>query len=139
MASYTPNYGLHQWVEKDNFLRTDFNEDLSKIDAGLKTAQDTADSKCGIVTGMYTGNATDYRSFDLGFQPKAVLVEREDGNRTSYAEGGLAVIGNGVRGYGHSADVLYITTDGFIVRYHQSTAGTNMNNSNSTYTYMAIK
>ncbi|MBM6927452.1 hypothetical protein [Pseudoflavonifractor phocaeensis] len=44
MATYTANYGLHQWVPEDVFVRTDFNTDLSKIDAGLKTAQDTADS-----------------------------------------------------------------------------------------------
>lgn len=35
MATYTPNYGLHQWVPEDKFLRTDFNEDFSKIDTAL--------------------------------------------------------------------------------------------------------
>lgn len=42
MANYTPNYGLHQWVPEDNFLRTDFNEDLAKIDAAIKAAEETA-------------------------------------------------------------------------------------------------
>ena len=35
MATYTPNYGLHQWEAGDNFLRTDFNADFSKIDTAL--------------------------------------------------------------------------------------------------------
>ena len=35
MANYTPNYQLHQWEPEDKFLRTDFNQDLSKIDTAL--------------------------------------------------------------------------------------------------------
>ena len=39
MATYTPNYGLHQWVPEDQFLRTDFNEDFKKIDTALGDAK----------------------------------------------------------------------------------------------------
>ena len=39
MANYTPNYGLHQWVPEDNFLRTDFNQDFAKIDQALHQQQ----------------------------------------------------------------------------------------------------
>ena len=35
MAQYTSNIGLHQWEPGDHFLRTDFNQDFSKIDAGF--------------------------------------------------------------------------------------------------------
>lgn len=35
MATFIPNYGLHQWVPEDKFLRTDFNEDFSKLDIEL--------------------------------------------------------------------------------------------------------
>lgn len=35
MATYTPNYGFHQWEATDNFLRTDFNTDFGKIDASI--------------------------------------------------------------------------------------------------------
>ena len=35
MANYTHNYQLHQWAPEDKFLRTDFNEDLNKIDTAL--------------------------------------------------------------------------------------------------------
>ena len=39
MASYTSNYGLHQWVPEDNFLRMDFNEDFKKIDTAIKSVE----------------------------------------------------------------------------------------------------
>ena len=35
MATYTPNYGLHQWVPEDQFRREDFNEDFQKLDKTL--------------------------------------------------------------------------------------------------------
>ena len=35
MAQYTSNIGLHQWEPSDHFLRTEFNQDFSKIDAGF--------------------------------------------------------------------------------------------------------
>lgn len=35
MADYTEHYQLHQWQPQDKFLRTDFNEDLQKIDTAL--------------------------------------------------------------------------------------------------------
>ena len=35
MSAYTKHYQLHQWDPQDPFLRTDFNQDLSKIDTAL--------------------------------------------------------------------------------------------------------
>ena len=52
MASYTEHYQLHQWEGSDPFLRTDFNEDLEKIDNALN-------QKVAFVSGSYVGNATD--------------------------------------------------------------------------------
>lgn len=40
MATYTTNYGLHQWVPEDDFLRTDFNTDFQKIDSAIKTTEE---------------------------------------------------------------------------------------------------
>ena len=42
MATYTPNYGLHQWVPEDKFLREEFNEDFQKIDTAIKAAENKA-------------------------------------------------------------------------------------------------
>ena len=44
MATYTPNYGLHQWVPEDQFRREDFNQDFQKIDAAIKAAENKAAS-----------------------------------------------------------------------------------------------
>lgn len=43
-SNYTENYGLCQWEATDQVLRTDFNEDNTKIDAALKglSEQNTA-------------------------------------------------------------------------------------------------
>ena len=35
MATYTPNYGLHQWVPEDQFRREDFNQDFLNMDTAL--------------------------------------------------------------------------------------------------------
>ena len=40
MPNYTANYQLHQWVETDPFLRTDFNADFAAIDAALHRNQE---------------------------------------------------------------------------------------------------
>ena len=45
MANYTPNYQLHQWAPEDKFLRTDFNEDLNKIDTALGALADGLSQK----------------------------------------------------------------------------------------------
>ncbi|WP_158094707.1 hypothetical protein [Flavonifractor sp. An52] len=51
MANYTEHYQLHQWEGSDPFLRTDFNEDLKKIDAALAAAK----TGPACVTGNYSG------------------------------------------------------------------------------------
>lgn len=65
MANYTPNYQLHQWEPEDKFLRTDFNQDLSRIDTALdgladkSAALEAAAALCGncqIVSGSYMGS-----------------------------------------------------------------------------------
>lgn len=35
MATFTPNYGLHQWVPEDKFTRADFNQDFAALDTAL--------------------------------------------------------------------------------------------------------
>ena len=69
MANYTPNYQLHQWAPEDKFLRTDFNEDLNKIDAALGAV-----SIERIALGNYVGDGTSNRTIRLPFAPKLVIV-----------------------------------------------------------------
>lgn len=72
MADYTEHYQLHQWQPQDPFLRSDFNQDFSKIDTALSQATKS-------IVGTYVGNAPDNEnSYDqeihIGVCPKAVLV-----------------------------------------------------------------
>ena len=80
MATYTPNYGLHQWVPEDDFLRTDFNEDLSKLDTALG-------KKTEMIVGSYIGTkAPDDEStqtINLPDEPKAIFCSGNDGYFTT--------------------------------------------------------
>ena len=54
MATYTANYGLHQWVAEDNFQRTDFNEDLQKIDAAIQAVKEGGEAYIAEVEAQVT-------------------------------------------------------------------------------------
>lgn len=74
MASYTEHYQLHQWEPGDAFLRTDFNEDLEKIDAALEDK-----GNCRIATGSYAGTG-EYgkahpNTIQLPFPAQIVLLD----------------------------------------------------------------
>ena len=69
MANYTEHYQLHQWEGSDSFLRTDFNEDLEKIDTVLGAL-----SVERIAQGSYVGDGTNDRIIQLPFAPKFVIV-----------------------------------------------------------------
>ena len=109
MAAYTENFGLHQWVPEDDFLRTDFNTDFQKIDAALGEALTDDDlldirielfTKCQLYYGSFAGNGTDSQVINLGVEPRVVVIT----NSTSmYATmiagtvpmGPLAIVSNG--------------------------------------------
>lgn len=147
MASYTSNYQLHQWVPEDDFLRSDFNEDFQKIDAGLHAAQSLADQleaeKSGIVTGSYTGDGTKGRQISLGFYAEAVIVELQSGRRGAICEGGLFLRGkpmydtNQALG-GPDNPSMKITSTGFQVSQDQN-AGAYSNTNGQVYYYLAVK
>ena len=142
MATYTPNYGLHQWVPEDNFLRTDFNEDFEKLDTGLNTAQSVADQalttangKARMVSGYYIGDGEERRTITLDFTPEAVCLEDREGERRSQAVcGGLAVEGM-LACYDMMSGGIQIIENGFIVR---SNVYALTNRVNHTYNYAAF-
>ena len=119
MAQYTPNYGLHQWEPGDDFLRSDFNQDFTKIDAALQskadktamaqkadqsaleTVQALAQGRCRVVTGSYMGTGKAGITVNLGGRPKAVIFPHDSVSTT---------IISGWNRYGVS-----ITNDGFTV------------------------
>ena len=84
MASgYTSNYGLCQWQRSDKFLREEFNENNTKIDAALKAAEDKAaeDAQTAQQTAdrALTGlEAADYNIYNL------LLQNEYEGKYTGY-------------------------------------------------------
>ena len=84
MASgYTANYGLCQWQRSDKFLREEFNENNTKIDAALKAAEDKAaeDAQTAQQTAdrALTGlEAADYNIYNL------LLQNEYEGKYTGY-------------------------------------------------------
>ncbi|MBM6927425.1 hypothetical protein [Pseudoflavonifractor phocaeensis] len=125
MATYTPNYGLHQWVPEDNFQRTDFNEDLSKIDTALG-------GKTGIVTGTYTGNGSS-QSITLGFRPKAVIVKDRDDYENTYHTNQITYTPC-VAIDGAAGDSIIIQSDGFGV-----TSNKTVNTNTHAYVYIVFR
>ena len=128
MATYTPNYGLHQWVPEDNFLRTDFNQDLSKIDAALM-------KKSEIVVGTFVGDGQPEQTIELGFTPLALLVENEEGQRGAegyYRFGGL-ILPNQPHKVGR------IVTGGFSVYYSYETIKILLNSNQIRCYYLALR
>ena len=144
MATYTTNYGLHQWEATDDFLRTDFNTDFAKIDAALGEKADGEDlaDKCGAVTGTYTGDGAGSRTISLGFAPRAVILREAEAAAPCFAAaGGPDVVDD------YSGDVMMELTDqGFLVHYEIFYIGANQNVSSpytnregEIYTYLALR
>ena len=151
----TQNYQLHQWEATDDFLRTEFNENFTKLDeavaaevaarAGAVNGLNTAlGKKTEVVTGTYTGDGTKGRAVALGFRPKAVLVISSDGrlNATYGYYGGLAVTGGPVAVKDN--EVIALTATGFQVS-HTTASHANYteyftaNEKSKVYHYLAVK
>ena len=133
MVSYTQHYQLHQWASTDDFLRTDFNEDLEKIDTALG-------GKPEIVTGAYSGNGNETQDIALGFQPLALIVISQSGmtNTTYHCYGGLALPGTPC--YFNNLNAIELTSTGFRARYRDfSGTSVSTNKSNTLYFYLAFR
>ena len=107
--NYTTNYHLPQWAETDRIMMEDFNDAMSDIDQGIKTAQstaDTAESKADAaqttansvadaytpgnkpyVVGSYAGTYLASQTITLGFRPSMVIISGEE--RTKEATGSM--------------------------------------------------
>ena len=145
-TNYTANYKLCQWEPEDNFLREEFNQDNAKIDAALKGLENTKanssttnsrltalENRVEVIVGSYTGDGTATRTINLGFTPKAVLLEHSSGMRmgsNNIAFGGLALLDAPARGF-------QIVDGGFSVQYNSGFVHTN--NNGEVYRYLAFK
>ena len=121
MANYTQHYHLHQWEPEDSFLRTDFNGDLSAIDAALLGLER---DKCRAAIGRYTGDGELSYTVSLGARPKLAVVD----NTSSFSSGyELGLDGMNERS-------VIITEDGF--RVNGSPHG--LNQEGTLYRYYAF-
>ena len=81
MSDYTEHYQLHQWQPQDRFLRTDFNQDLQKIDTALDSLADKSSAleaavalcgNCILHYSTYVGTGSG--KTELTFPGKPMLV-----------------------------------------------------------------
>lgn len=88
MANYTPNYQLHQWEPQDPFLRTDFNQDLQKIDTALDTLADKSAAleaavalcgNCKTECISYSGNGSSSTTISFVHKPLLFLIQGYNG------------------------------------------------------------
>ncbi len=114
------NLGLHLWEPTDQVLRTEFNQNWTKLDTAVNTAQETAEavadaytpSNKPYVVGTYTGpfGGSGSKTFELGFQPSFLILS---GNFSSSSSGpaqyGYYIISGG---NAHS-DMVTFTDTGF--------------------------
>ncbi len=54
----TQNYNLHSWVPEDDFIRSEFNENFTGIDAALKSLSDGIDAETAARTAAVTAEKT---------------------------------------------------------------------------------
>ena len=150
-TNHTTNYNLNLWEANDKFVREEFNENTSKLDAAIKAEADaraTADTainttlaqKAQIAVGHYTGNNAATRFISVGFTPKAVLVIAVKGytyQSSSYGSatcGGLAVTGHDSGNA--TPPAVQIVSGGFNVSYQDR--GSCSNENNEGYNYIAL-
>ena len=144
---------LNSWSAGDKPKMADFNSDNQKVDSALQAhVQNTALHLQGnqstwvaqpFVTGTYTGDDAASRTISLGFQPRALFIEAQDGRRdASRISGGLALPGAPMCRWSGSASsgpaVLQLTASGFQVSNDTSIYG-HLNNNTMNYRYLAVK
>ena len=127
----TQNYNLHSWLPADDFLRTEINENFTKLDTALS----------GLLSaGAYTGDGRGQRTVSLGFTPRAVLVMSQDGSTRNYYgnNGGLALSSAPV--LLGSVQVVSIVEGGFrVVSTTSGSQSVTTNGSNMVYHYLALR
>lgn len=119
----TQHYALNQYDPGDTFLRTDFNADNAKLDAALA-------EKVELYFGSYTGDGAYERFIDLGFTPKAVILESSNGYRPANVYTGGIVLPNLPLYNGG----VTIVENGFIVK-----KGNGWEYNSGTHYYIAFK
>lgn len=148
MASYTEHYQLHQWEPQDPFLRTDFNEDLSKVDKALfqlASEKYGADKKV-FTCGSYIGDgSTGLQEVTLAFQPSLLYLFNCDSQNDHYTYKFALGIGeiqcafNNLGSCWVRDGIFYMTPSGFQINGDAFTQGNGFNTAGVTYHYIAFQ
>lgn len=77
----TEHYGLYQWGHGDSLRHREVNQNFIRIETALNGLSSSMEMYTQTITTVYTGTGVGSRVINLGFQPKAVLVERADTRR----------------------------------------------------------
>ncbi|MCI8539218.1 MAG: hypothetical protein HFF18_11255 [Oscillospiraceae bacterium] len=132
------NLKLHLWEPEDNFLRTEFNENFSAIDAALKaeadqrTALEQRVASTGHVIGSFTGNGST-QTITLGFKPSFVIISGQVTPASSwYYLNNLIVCASSL------GEHFQRIATGFTVKYITN-ATTYTNREGITYAYLAFR
>lgn len=122
MASNTTSgYGLHAWEPEDHFLRTEFNENFARLDQIPEA-----------VFGTYHGNYSSQQAISLGFTPRAVHIEIQNGVRSNgQYQGGLVLPGFPLAG-----GAAIIQEGGFLLVKRNTSDNLN---GNTDYLYIAFR
>ena len=135
----TNNYGLKQWESWERVTRGEVNGNFSAIDSQLKEVSGTAEEKCQMVYGTYTGDGSTNRKLSLPIQPKVVLLESKDGirqhDRYQFLRGGLALSGSPVKYSDNENNALRISGSSFYVTQEDTYM---LNETGQVYHYFAL-
>lgn len=130
-------YGTH--TGDTNIHHTHANKTI--LDGITSEQKGKWDSKSDVIFGVYTGNGESERVIELGFEPTAVVVYRDDGWQSGGWNGGLTYYSGGLamRGYvtsRSSQNMISVCENGFKV-YSAGEANTNIND--TKYYFIAYK
>ncbi len=132
----TEHLGLHAWEPSDSFLRNEFNDNFSAIDAAVGALE----GKAEVVTGSYVGDGAASRFISLGFTPRAVMVVTRSG--LTFVPGMLNYRVGGVFLPGMDLDIFRIVSGGFRVYYLEELGNYSLNSTDEAinpYYYIAVK
>ncbi len=148
MANYTEHYQLHQWEGSDPFLRTDFNEDLSKMDEALfqLASQKYGEDKKVFVLGSYIGDGgTGLQDIPLAFRPSLLYLFNCDSKNDNYiykfalGTGDIQCTFDGTGSTWVRDEIFYMTSSGFQINGNAFAQGRGFNTAGVTYHYVAFR
>ena len=129
--------GLHLWEPNDQVLRTEFNQNWSKLDEAVNTAQETAETQCQ--AGTYTGDGKTAEEggqlIETGFPPKFVIITRgwlyQNNMPSSFMAAGQSMLEG-------TENFITLQSNGFTVAA-QDSGHIQLNTAGTTYSYVAFR